>query len=200
MYGGNHDLEYPRFIECIKYTDDIFWKNTFEELSYGKCPYGIYISNNHICCNYKDKKFCYKIDETKHSRVIYDDIYDIFKNKFGLLSKNDKLNKNKLFLKKQKEINDLLNKDWYTIKRKNIRIMLIEKFVINKSKKYELSLKQSKQLYNMIILGLLFKTINKSNIVYNNQNIKEIKSISFKQNFFKFNKNIYNFKNDLIFI
>ena len=131
---------------------------------------------------------------------MYDDIYDIFKNKFGLLSKNDKLNKNKLFLKKQKEINDLLNKDWYTIKRKNIRIMLIEKFVINKTKKYDLTLKQSKQLYNMIILGLLFKTINKSNIVYNNQNIKEIKSISFKKNFFKFNKNIYNFKNDLIFI
>ena len=54
-------------------SSDIFWKNTFEELSYGRCPYGIYISNNNICCNYKDKKFCYNIYNETNSEIIYHD-------------------------------------------------------------------------------------------------------------------------------
>tara|TARA_Y100000591_G_scaffold332517_1_gene370137 strand:- start:3142 stop:3747 length:606 start_codon:yes stop_codon:yes gene_type:complete len=200
MYDGKNDVVYPIFIECMQYTGDIFWKNTFEELSYGRCPYGIYISNDNICCNYKDKKFCYNIYSEKDSEIIYDDILNLFKNKFGLLSKTDKLLKNKIFINKQKEVNDILNNNWSNIKRKNIRVMLIEKFVIQKSKQYSLSNTQSKSLYNNIVLGLLFKTIHKNSIVYENQNIKEIKSISFKQNYFTLDKSLYNFKNDIIFI
>ena len=48
---------------------DIFWKNTFEELAYGRCPYGIYIHKDNICCNYKDKKFCYDIDNNRDSEM-----------------------------------------------------------------------------------------------------------------------------------
>tara|TARA_Y100000022_G_C13136761_1_gene323007 strand:+ start:91 stop:648 length:558 start_codon:yes stop_codon:yes gene_type:complete len=184
----------------MRYTDDIFWKNTFEELSYGKCPYGIYISNDNICCNYKDKKFCYNIYNNNDPETIYNNIYSLFKNKFGLLSKKDKLLTNKMFINKQNEINDILNNDWSNIKRKNIRLMLIEKFVIKQSEKYSLDLLQSKDLYNKIILGLLFKTIHKNSIVYEDQNIKEIKSISFKKNSFSFNKSLYTFKKELIFV
>ena len=52
MYDGKNDMIYPIFIDCMRYTDDIFWKNTFEELSYGKCPYGIYISNDNNINDY----------------------------------------------------------------------------------------------------------------------------------------------------
>tara|TARA_B100001115_G_scaffold181443_1_gene175669 strand:+ start:1416 stop:2021 length:606 start_codon:yes stop_codon:yes gene_type:complete len=200
MYDGKNNVLYPIFIDCMKYTSDIFWKNTFEELSYGRCPYGIYMSNDNLCCNYKDKKFCYNIHSETDSEIVYNDIIDLFRNKFGLLSKNDKLMKNKLFVVKQEEINNILNNEWNNIKRKNIRLMLIEKFVIQKSNEYSLDISNSKLLYNNIILGLLFKTIHKNSIIYENQNIKEIKCISFKKNNFTFNKDLYNFKNELIFI
>jgi hypothetical protein len=200
MYDGKNDVVYPIFIECMQYSRDIFWKNTFEELSYGRCPYGIYVSNNNICCNYKDKKFCYNIYNQTNSENIYEDILHLFKDKFGLLSKTDKLMKNKLFIQRQDEINNILNSNWSNIKRKNIRVMLIEKFVINKSKQYTLNLSQSRNLYNQIVLGLLFKTIHKNSIVYEDKNIKEIKCISFKKGDFRFNKNLYKFKNDIIFV
>ena len=200
MYDGKNDVIYPIFIECMQYSNDIFWKNTFEELSYGKCPYGIYISNDNICCNYKDKKFCYNINNQLECETVYKDIIKLFKDKFGLLSKSDKLMKNKLFIEKQNEINDILNSNWSNIKRKNIRIMLIEKFVIDKSKQYGLSIIQSRDLYHQIILGLLFKTIHKNSIVYKDKHIKEIDIISFKKGSYSFNKNLYNFKNDIIFI
>ena len=55
-----------------------FWENIFENLIYGKVPYGSYISKNYICCNYKRKEFSYKIDETKDSKILYDEIYNLF--------------------------------------------------------------------------------------------------------------------------
>jgi hypothetical protein len=200
MYCRKDDIIYPIFIECLKYTDDIFWKNIFEELSYGKCPYGIYISNNYICCNYKDKKFSYKIDESKYSVDIYNELVAILKYKFGLLSKYDKLQKNKLFLQKQDELIDTLNNNWSNIKKKNIKLILLEKFIINKSNSYNLNMSQSKELYNKILLGLLLKTITKNQIIYEHKKIKEITCITFKPHEFTFNENIYNFKDNLVFV
>ncbi len=139
MYDGHNTLVHPIFIKCIKYTEDIFWKSIFEDLSYGKCPYGIYIYNDHICCNYKDKKFSYKIDCSKDPEIIYNDVYTIFKNKFGLLSKTDKLYKDKLLLNTQNKLSDNLNNDWSYIKKKNIKTIFLEKYVIKNTKKYGLS-------------------------------------------------------------
>ena len=201
MYGGKNEIIYPVFLDCIKYTDDIFWQNILEELSYGRCPYGIYINNNYICCNYKDKKFSYNIiSNMNDSQKLYTDVYNILKYTFGLLSKKDKLLHNNLFLKKQNDMDVMLNQPWCNIKKNNIKILLLEKFIIQKSNHYNLTLSQQKRLYNDIILGLLFKTINKSHIIYNNLEIKEIKHLSFKQGDYKFNTDIYNFKNELIFV
>ena len=40
------DIVYPGFIECLQFTEDIFWENIFEDLAYGKTPYGTYISKD----------------------------------------------------------------------------------------------------------------------------------------------------------
>ncbi len=200
MYSRKDDILYPIFIECLEYTNDVFWKNIFEELSYGRCPYGIYISNDYICCNYKDKKFSYKINNSIPPETIFNELINILKNKFGLLSKHDKLQKNKLFLQKQNELIDTLNSDWSNIKKKNIKLILLEKYVIDKSYLFNLTLLQSKELYNKILLGLLLKTITKDQIIYENKHIKDITCISFKHNNFMFNEDIYNFKDNLIFV
>ena len=73
-------LVYPIFLECCKYTKDNFWKYIFEDLAYKKTPYGIYIYCDYICCNYKGKEFNYKINSTKDSKELFDDIYRLFNN------------------------------------------------------------------------------------------------------------------------
>tara|TARA_E500000331_G_scaffold317735_1_gene329318 strand:+ start:1094 stop:1696 length:603 start_codon:yes stop_codon:yes gene_type:complete len=199
MYDGQNTLVHPIFIKCIKYTEDIFWKSIFEDLSYGKCPYGIYIYNDHICCNYKDKKFSYKIDSSKNSEIIYNDVYTIFKNKFGLLSKSDKLQKDKLLVNSQNKLSDNLNNNWSYIKKKNIKTIFLEKYVIKNTLKYGLSKNQSKALYNNIILGLVLKTINNIDIIYENREIKEIKCIKFNKHDYKFTCDLFNFKTSILF-
>ena len=200
MYGGKHELIYPKFIECIKYTNDIFWKSMFEDLAYGKCPYGIYIHNDFICCNYKDKKFSYKINMNTSSEIIYNEITDIFKNRFGLLSKTDKLDKIRLLNKYQENLSNNLNSEWSNIKKKNIKKILLEKFIIDKCKNYSLSKVQSKELYNNIMLGIFFKTINKNHIIYKDRKIIDISCLLFSKNKYTFTTNIYNFKTDLLFV
>ena len=57
------EIVYPIFLECCQFTDDKFWENVFEDLAYGKTPYGTYISKDFLCCSYKKKEFSYKIEK-----------------------------------------------------------------------------------------------------------------------------------------
>ena len=183
-------LLYPIFLDCCKYTDDNFWKFIFEDLAYGKSPYGTYITKNFLCCNYKGKEFSYKIDLNKDSKILYDEIFNILHNKFGLLSQKDKLKCRKIFNLQQNFTND--KDDWSSLRKKNIKIILIEKFVINKKKKHKLSFRQTRKLFSTILIGLIFKTISKEHIDYSNGDIQSIEGINFKDSKIILHTDIYN--------
>ena len=91
------EIVYPIFIECCKHATDIFWENIFEDLAYGKTPYGTYISKDFLSCKYKKKEFSYKI-ERKLPELIYSEVYDLLSNKLGLLSNYEKIKKKKVLL------------------------------------------------------------------------------------------------------
>jgi hypothetical protein len=55
------EIIYPIFLECCQYADDTFWENIFEDLAYGKSPYGTYISKDFLCCGYKKKSLVTKL-------------------------------------------------------------------------------------------------------------------------------------------
>ena len=158
------EIIYPIFLECFEYTTDSFWENIFEDLSYGKCPYGTYINKNFLCCNYKDKEFSYKI-EKKNPLQLYTDIYNLFAKKLGLLSSRDKLKKKLDFNNIEEELKFNKNK-WTDIRKKNIKDLLIENYVIDMKNKYSLSNKQSKNLLSSIFIGMIFKVINIKDICY----------------------------------
>lgn len=180
------DIVYPIFLECCNFTDNIFWENIFENLAYGDSPYGTYISKDFLCCNYKNKKFSYKI-ENKNSSIIYTEVYNLLKNKLGLMSKLERNNKrlqmdNNLNIKKE---------TWNSIKKKNIKSLLIEQYVIRMKNMYKLSIKKSKYLLSLIYICLLFKVVTNKDIIYENNLILDIKGIEISKNCVKINRNIY---------
>jgi len=185
------EILYPIFLECFEYTTDSFWENIFEDLSYGKCPYGTYINKNFLCCNYKDKEFSYKI-EKKNPQQLYNDIYNLFAKKLGLLSSRDKLKKKLDFNNIEEELKFNKNK-WTDIRKKNIKDLLIENYVIDMKNKYSLSNKQSKNLLSSIFIGMIFKVINIKDICYNDGKINNINGIQFEKNKIIYDKNIYDF-------
>lgn len=183
---------YPIFIECSEYSDDIFWKNIFNDLAYGKCPYGTYFSKDYLCCSYKKKEFSYKI-EGNDAKCMYDDIYKLLNGKLNICSPNELIYKQQIFEDVEDNIKDKRSK-WSSIKKKAIKDLIIEMYVKNMKKNNNLTYKQVEYLLSIIRTGFIFKIITADDIIYKNGNIISINGISFKNNKIVIDQDIYNFK------
>ena len=158
MPSQKKEIIYPIFLQCCLFTNnDLFWENVFEDLSYGKTPYGTYISKDALCCNYKSKEFNYKI-EAKDPQQMYTDVYNLLTTKLGLLSPRDRLKKKEDFFIMEQEIREG-RKKWSNIKKKNVKDLCIERYVIDMKHKYSLSLVQMRRLLSAIFIGMVFKVI-----------------------------------------
>lgn len=171
------DIVYPIFIECIPFTEDIFWENIFEDLAYGKTPYGTYISKDFLCCKYKKKDFSYKI-ERKDPKILYEEVYNLLANKLGLLSSEEKIKKKRLFNELETNLKNS-GKNWIDIKKKNVKETLIELYVTKMKNKYSLSVAQARYLLSIICIAIVFKVITNKDIEYENGVIHNIKGIDF---------------------
>ena len=184
------EILYPIFLKTIQYTSDHFWKDTFENLSYSICPSGTYISKGFICCNIKGKEFVYKFMD-KEPSIIYQDIYLLLKEKLNIMSKNER----GVLLKEFEEVEDSLKKiqkcNWNEIKKKSIKDIIFQNYLIAMKKKYELTHIQIKKLYNIINLCIVLKSLNNSDIEYSDGEIKNIKGISFSPNKYRVEIDIY---------
>jgi hypothetical protein len=184
------EIIFPLFLECCQYTTDIFWENIFEDLAYGKPPYGTYISKDFLCCSYKKKEFSYKI-ERKTPEILHSDIYLLLKNKLGLLSQKEKIIKRAAFQNIEETMNET-RKSWSKIRKKNIKDLLIEQFVINMRSKYFLSIVQARYLRSVIFIAMVFKVITSNDINYQNGVILGIDGISFNKKEIIFERDLYN--------
>jgi hypothetical protein len=184
------DVIYPIFLKCLSYAQDEFWKETFQEMSYGNCYQGSYISKGFLCSSVKGKEFNYKFIDKDHEKI-YNDITKLLKEKLNIMSKNDR----QLLLQEinnaDKELVKLREMEWGEIKKKSFRDILFQNFVINAKNKYELKDYQVKCLYNVINLGIILKSIKNSDILYTNGEIVEIKGINFSKNKYDISLDIY---------
>ena len=163
------EITHPIFLKMASEMDDTFWKYIYEDLSYGKCPYGIYLQNEYICSFLKDKEFSYKIDET--SQNILSDIHNLLKNKAGILSEKEKIKKKEEFF--TNKINKLNNK-------KYLRENLIQSFVLKMSEKFDINIEISKKIINFLFVGFMLKVISLKDITFQNDQIENIKGIEFQ--------------------
>lgn len=185
------EIIYPVFLDCCQFTNDSFWQNIFEELAYGKTSYGIYISKNFICCNQKRKEFSYKI-ENKDPQVVFNELIQLFKNKAGLQSHQEKLNTRRNFNQLEDETNKNIKNNWGSIKKKNMKELLIELYVTKMKNKYFLTLEQARYLISIIYIGIIFKVIvPKKDINYLNGEIIDIAGIEFDRKKVILSKDIY---------
>lgn len=112
------------------------------------------------------------------------------------MSEKDKLSRRKIFENTKNTIEKNCKQDWNNIKKKNIKNIIIENFIIRMKKKYELNNTQSKKLLSIIKVGFIFKNISSSNINYNNGKIISIEGINFEHKKIKIKPEIYNIKNE----
>ena len=171
------EIVYPVFLECSRYAVDSFWENVFDDLAYGKSPYGTYISKDFLCCKYKKKEFSYKI-ERKDSEILYKEVFDLLYNTLGLVSHKDKIKKRDAFILAENVLKES-RKNWNDIKKKNIKDLLIELYVIDMKNKFSLTLVQTRYLASIIFTAIIFKVIGCKDIEYTDGRIDNIDGIDF---------------------
>jgi|UniRef100_A0A6C0D1L0 hypothetical protein len=194
--GIKKELIYPVFLECCVFTEDNFWQNIFEDLAYGKSPYGTYINKDCLCCNYKKKEFNYLI-ERKNPEQLYNEIYELLCNKLGLLSKKQKIMKKLELTNMEENLKDCMQ-SWNNIKIKNIKDLLIQKYVISMREKYGLTMKQAKYLHSTIFTAMVFKVITNKDIKFKDGIITNIDGIDFVKRQIIVKRDLYNIQHNFI--
>lgn len=153
--------------------EDTFWKYIYEDLSYGKCPYGIYLQNDYICCFIKGKEFSYRINETKED--VMEEIHNLLKKRAGILSDKEKIQQKEDFFQKKSIQKKNINK-------KFLRENLIQNFILKKGKQYNIKLEHQKNLISFLYIAFLFKSITINDIHFENSEIVSIDGIEFTDN------------------
>lgn len=181
---------YPIFLKCCDYIQTDFWKSIFEDLAYGKAPYGIQIdSKGVLSCMKKDKIFSYSIKKDADAKKIVRDLIDMFQQ-IKTISEIDKL---------QERINNIIetNKkhfsecDWNSIRKKSDKDMLLEQYVIDMKHEYNLTYEQARMLLSIINIAITFKVITNGDVNYSNMKIHSIDGITFSPGNYTFERCIY---------
>ena len=134
------EITYPIFLKLASIQEDTFWKYIYEDLSYGKCPYGIYIQNDYICSFIKGKEFSYHFDDKEEHLK---EIHNLLKNKAGILSEKEKIQQKEDFFQKKNNEKKFINK-------KFLRENLIQNFVIQQGKIYNIGSEHKRNLISFL--------------------------------------------------
>lgn len=191
MSCASREVIYPIFIECMEWAeDDPYWESVFENLAYGKAPHGTYITRDNLCCAQKKNTFSYPI-ENKDSAEVYAEVYALLSEKAGLVSDAERLKR-----MAECEVADKEN-DWISIRRKNVKDMLVEQFVIRMRKTHNLSAKQGEELLGVINTGLMLRSIAPTDVHMENGIIDYIEHIEFSDGMFTVDKDLYDVEVEL---
>jgi hypothetical protein len=174
--GKYKDVIYHILYECSMIVKDEFWKQFYEDLASGKTTKGIYITNGIVQTSNKRNGFVYSITD-KAPEVIVTELHYLLTTHTSICSKKD-MNKKKQFVQDiEDELNEYDQSKWTSIKRKNIRIMLLVDYAIHLNKLYGLSWPETMLAYKTIINSFDSKTHSSKDVVYENGKILNIEDI-----------------------
>ncbi len=166
------EIIYPHFLHCCQETEDLYWKYIFEDLSYGRAPYGVYFTKGFMCCGFKGKEFSYRVDPNIPVPQLFREVKTILKGKLGIQSSSDILSSREKFEKTSERLALHECSDWNLIKKKEVRCLLLENFIISQSKSANRMLQ--KKLLSSLMLAIQLKIINNEDIIIHRGNVVEI--------------------------
>ena len=190
--AAKRELLYPVFLRCVSYLpdDDVFWKETFQDLAYGITYGGSYVTKGVLCSKVKGKEFVYKFYDKEPEQIVVD-VMRLLKEKLHIMSRNER----KALLDDMIDVRDQLEKirhvEWADIKKKSMKEILFQNFLIRMKALYELKDSQLKKLYNTIHLGCLLKSIKNADVLYANGEIQEIRGFHFQKGRYRVDMDLY---------
>jgi hypothetical protein len=150
---------------------------------------GTYISKDLLISCIKGKEFTFVLSD---SEGLYNDLYSLLNVKLGIFSNKEYKEKLAIFQSFQDKIkND--NECWAKIRKKNIKDLILDKYIIENMKKYSLGYSLIKKTLALIYLSLQFKLIGNKDIEFIQGKIVRINGIDFKKGLVVVDSRIRNF-------
>jgi hypothetical protein len=185
------DVVYPVFLNCCQHVVDNYWEDVFTELAYNNAPYGSYIHNMIFNCKAKNGAMISVIIDENNIQKTHDDIYTIIRDNLNISSPLERIQTQHEFNRTEEELKNNRNK-WSDIKKKNIKDVLIDMFVIEMKTTYNLLLCQARILRSIIHTGILFKAIDGDDITMEYGKITSINGITFGNKIINNELDMYN--------
>tara|TARA_Y100001980_G_C14539972_1_gene317562 strand:+ start:1057 stop:1512 length:456 start_codon:yes stop_codon:yes gene_type:complete len=126
-----------------------------------------------MCCGFKGKEFSYRVDPNIPVPQLFREVKTILKGKLGIQSSSDILSSREKFEKTSERLALHECSDWNLIKKKEVRCLLLENFIISQSKSANRMLQ--KKLLSSLMLAIQLKIINNEDIIIHRGNVVEIK-------------------------
>jgi hypothetical protein len=178
--GRQKEVVYDILTECAALMRDEFWKQFYEDLAVGKSTKGIYITNGTIHTSNKRNGFTYSITD-KAPEVIVAELHHLLISHTSICSKKD-MNKKRQFVQEiEEELNAYDEAKWTSIKRKNVRNMLLVDYAVYLNKVHDLSWPATINAYRTIISAFENKTHASRDVEYENGKILSIDGIELSE-------------------
>lgn len=139
---------FPLFLEVSEKTKDDYWKQFFLDLSIGKIIKGVHVSNGHIQSSNKKKGFSYYFVKKTSDDIINELIPILISNCNTCPDKNVKLKSITEKIKKENE--EIKLGKWTKIRRKNIKVALLQEYLTELQKNNNLSWIECSYVYNIL--------------------------------------------------
>ena len=173
-------LRFPRLLELSLRQENSFWSTIFESLAYGKSPYGSYVTNsNFLVGKNKGNTFTYDLNDPEKSLdTLNKELKDILSTNLNLMSKGDRVMKIDTFNNVRGQlISNFRLKKWNDIRRKSIRDLLLEMYVIKISGEKHISLQNTHKILSSLLIAFMFKRISNDQVTVDNFEIKNIRDV-----------------------
>lgn len=185
------EIVYPILSECADLVRDEFWKQLYQDLSAGKVTKGIFISHGVIQSSNKRNGFQYSITD-KAPEVIVVELHHLITTHTSICSRKDVSKKQAFIDDLEKELSDYGKGKWTSIKRKNLRMILLVDYALHLQKLHNLDWTATMAAHRTIVRAFDDKTHSSRDVEYEDGKIISIQDIELDDN----GKNIINLRED----
>jgi hypothetical protein len=154
----------PIFMSCSELTTDSYWKEIFENAARNKFPRSFTFRNGFLTHKKLNKVSQIQITNSVHETLSLCQTF--FGQMAGMMSKDDRI-------RKQKEIElelisrySLDNLTWTEIKKEKVRNLLINEFIFDIRDRLNLDNDKLSELITTINKGFLLKYLSKSDVIF----------------------------------
>ena len=190
MPSKKRELLYPALLECCTYAPDTYWENIFQDIAYARCPYGSFISKDALCCSTKGKEFCHQLTSDSDPKERFDAIYKDLHENLGMMSRSERSRNREKFDNVERSLKSS-RQSWSSIRKKNLKDLMIETYVVRMKKQHNLSAQQARKALSLIFVAMVFKVVTQKDIQYAEGKILDINGISFSDKDVILQRDIY---------